>query len=101
MLKFTAFKTKKPRQFEYKPRYYDPEKEARDKRKAELLGPDAEGILEGEYKPGQYIKANMMRSKAMADRKKKEDKLTRLIRITVAAALLLLIAFFLLKYKFL
>lgn len=45
---------RKPRQFEYKPRYFDADKEARDKRRAELHGEvkdDGE-----EYKPGRIVR---------------------------------------------
>lgn len=33
---FTVFKTPKPKGFKYTPRYYDPKKEALERRKAEL-----------------------------------------------------------------
>ena len=46
------FYTPKPRQFDYRPRYYDPEKEAREKRREELLG--ARPATEGEYVPVSY-----------------------------------------------
>ena len=54
MLGFTPFK-KHANKFNYIPRYYDPEKEAREQRRAELHGyrSDAEA---GEYRPGQYIR---------------------------------------------
>ena len=35
-MKFTTFKTPKPKSFSYKPRYYDKAKEEREIRKAEL-----------------------------------------------------------------
>ena len=35
-MKFIFFKTAKPKAFEYKPLYYDPEKEEREQRKKEL-----------------------------------------------------------------
>lgn len=50
--------------FNYKPRYYDPEKEERDLRRKELRGESSEDS--GEYVPGQYI------------RNKREARLTRL-----------------------
>ena len=40
-MRFVTFRTPKPKQFKYKPRYYDEEKEAIEKRKAEL-GYDSE-----------------------------------------------------------
>ncbi len=35
-MKIVFFKSPKPKAFEYKPRYYDPEKEKREQRKKEL-----------------------------------------------------------------
>lgn len=35
-MRIVLFKTPKPRQFNYKPRYYNPEKDRLEKRKAEL-----------------------------------------------------------------
>jgi len=40
-MRFVTFRTPKPKRFTYKPRYYDEEKEALEKRKAEL-GYDSE-----------------------------------------------------------
>ena len=54
MLGFTPFK-RNANKFNYIPRYYDPEKEAREQRRAELRG---ERVEDGdrEYRPGQYIR---------------------------------------------
>lgn len=41
--------------FNYTPRYYDPAKEAREQRRAELRGERLEDS--GEYTPGKYIRA--------------------------------------------
>lgn len=61
MIKFTAFRTQKPRKFNYIPRYYDPEQEAREERRKQVLGiVDEPG---GEYVPGQYIRSGQMRSR--------------------------------------
>ena len=56
MLGFTPFK-KHANKFNYIPRYYDPEKEAREQRRAELRGERAEDAG-GEYRPGQYIRTS-------------------------------------------
>lgn len=64
MFKFTAFKTQKPRSFKYKPLYYDPDQEAREERRREVLAKrgrftdDENGEkakASGEYSPGQLI----------------------------------------------
>ena len=54
MLGFTPFK-RHANKFNYIPRYYDPEKEAREQRRAELRGERA-GDGDREYRPGQYIR---------------------------------------------
>ncbi len=59
----------KPRRFDYKPRYYDQEQEAREQRKREVLGDDyadkyktEEELQAGKkaYKPGTYIRNSAM-----------------------------------------
>lgn len=57
-----------PIKFNYLPRYYDPEKEERDRRRAELRGERAEDAGK-EYKPGQYIRTQ---SQARAARRREE-----------------------------
>lgn len=54
MLGFTPFK-KHANKFNYTPRYYDPQKEAREQRRAELYGTRSDDAAE-EYRPGQYIR---------------------------------------------
>lgn len=51
---------RRSRQFEYKPRYFDPEKEARDARRRELNGAQSEERdPDKEYRPGEYIRQSM------------------------------------------
>lgn len=54
MLGFSPFK-KHANKFNYIPRYYDPEKEAREQRRAELYGERSEDAGR-DYRPGQYIR---------------------------------------------
>lgn len=54
MLGFTPFK-KHANKFNYIPRYYDPEKEAREQRRTELHGQRSDDAND-EYRPGQYIR---------------------------------------------
>lgn len=54
MLGFSPFK-KRANKFNYTPRYYDPEKEAREERRAELRGERSEDAGR-EYRPGMYIR---------------------------------------------
>ena len=69
MLGFTPFK-RHPNKFNYIPRYYDPEKEAREQRRAELRGERAEDAGR-EYKPGQNIRTQR---DARAARRADEDR---------------------------
>lgn len=54
MIRISGFKTRKARQFNYIPRYYDEEQEARDARKAKNDKQD--------YKPGMLVR-NMKRER--------------------------------------
>lgn len=85
------FYTPKPRQFSYKPRFYDPEKEAREKRREELLGVRP---AEGEkYVPGELLRRRRMQrmmEDATAARRKKQKGSGLLL---VAFIVLLIVAF--------
>ena len=92
MLGFTPFK-KHANKFNYIPRYYDPEKEAREQRRAELRGERAEDAG-GEYRPGQYIRTQR---DARAARRSKEEKTgrDRIWKLVVGAGLVLLFLYIL------
>lgn len=69
------FKVNRPRQFNYTPRYYDPEKEARAQRRKELLGEDPlADAPQGEYKPGQYIRHSVAARRGSIVTRKHERK---------------------------
>lgn len=90
MLGFTPFK-KHANKFNYIPRYYDPEKEAREQRRAELHG-EREG--QTEYRPGQYIRTQ--RDARAARRAYRDDQgRTRILKIAAAAVLVLLFVYLL------
>ena len=92
MLGFTPFK-KHANKFNYIPRYYDPEKEAREQRRAELHGERAEDA-DREYRPGQYIRTQ--REARAARRAGTEDQgRIRVFKIAAAAVLLLLFIYLL------
>lgn len=92
MLGFTPFK-KHANKFNYIPRYFDPEKEAREQRRAELRGERAEDAGR-EYKPGQYIRTQR---DARAARRADEDKRGqgRILKMAAAAVLVLLFIYLL------
>lgn len=54
---FKFFGTQEVRKFSYKPRFYDPEKEARRKRYGNLSGLDNDE--KQEYKPGMHIRGSL------------------------------------------
>ncbi|MDE5730869.1 MAG: hypothetical protein K2H81_05030 [Alistipes sp.] len=92
MLGFTPFK-RHANKFNYQPRYYDPEREARQQRRAELSGRRDEDAA-AEYRPGQYIRT---RSEARARRLQEERSRSgsgRVLTFAALAALLLLFAAF-------
>lgn len=86
-MKLTFFKTPKPRQFDYRPRYYDPEKEAREQRRKQLLGDDAQAP-EGEYVPGQFIRNNMSARRGMTAQTRNRQKTVRPMRMIIMLVLL-------------
>lgn len=92
MLGFGAFR-RKPRQFEYKPRYYDPEQEARNERRRELFGDDPEHAHTGEYKPGEFIRRDMLSRRGIGQRgrrtKKPKNTIMALFALLCLVALLL------------
>ena len=89
MLGFTPFK-KHANKFSYTPRYYDPEKERRAQRRAELRGERPEGA-EGDYEPGQYIRTAYA---ARAARREEERAAHSKKRVGLLLAGVLLILFF-------
>lgn len=89
---FTPYK-KRANQFNYIPRYYNPEKEARDQRRAELRGERAEDA-DREYQPGQYIRTQRD-ARAVRRRSSDDQGRTRVLKMVVAAVLMLLFIYLL------
>ncbi|MEG0789657.1 MAG: hypothetical protein RSB23_05115 [Alistipes sp.] len=71
MLGFSPIK-KHANEFNYTPRYYDPAKEAREQRRAELHGERSDDAAE--YKPGQYIRTQSMARTLRRERKEGKSK---------------------------
>jgi hypothetical protein len=79
--------TAKPRKFEYKPRYYDPEKEAKEKRRDELLGARPT-TSDREYVPGEIIRSRMgAKREALMERRKGKGKTIMLVAAILALIL--------------
>ncbi|MBR2866641.1 MAG: hypothetical protein IKC12_02850 [Alistipes sp.] len=85
---------RKPRQFNYIPRYYDPVKEERDRRRRELHGTSA--IDDEPYAPGKYIRTQReARDASRGDR----SSLAGVGRIVLVGALMVFaIIFFLPRF---
>lgn len=83
---------KEPRQFNYKPRYYDPDKEALERRKEELLGARPSG---GEYVPGAIIrsKAAARQANPTASRSARKGRPLRTIAMVVLIGLIAYLIF--------
>lgn len=89
---FTPYK-KHANRFNYVPRYYNPDKEAREQRRAELRGERSEDAGQ-EYQPGQYIRTQ--RDARAAHRRASDDRgRTRVLKMVAAAVLLLLFIYLL------
>lgn len=92
MLGFTPFK-RHANKFNYIPRFYDPEKDARDQRRAELRGERAEDDAR-EYRPGQYIRTQ--REARAAHRATRDNKGRMQVWKMVGGAVLVLLFIYLL-----
>ncbi len=80
--------------FNYIPRYYDPAKEERERRRAELRGERRVDEKSGEYEPGQYIRAKReAREARMAQEKKQNSSDKRMKMWTMGVGLILLALF--------
>ncbi len=90
MLGLTPFKRHANR-FNYIPRYYDPEKEAREQRRAELRGERSDDA-EREYVPGQYIRTQR-EARAAHHAGRKDRRRMEVWKIAAGAALLLLLIY--------
>ncbi|WP_300828326.1 hypothetical protein [uncultured Rikenella sp.] len=82
---------RKPRQFEYKPRYWDPEAEERETRRRMILGDD---YAEGEYRPGMYIRERrllrMQEQKRERAQRQKRNSIRTVLFLAGAVAVLYL-----------
>lgn len=96
MLGLDAFR-RKPRNFNYRPLHYDPQQEAREQRKRELLGDDYDKIEQAdeqkEYKAGSYIRQHGFSRKPtqITERELSSEQQQRNIKRGVIALILLII----------
>lgn len=95
---------RKPRRFDYIPRYYDAEQEAREQRKREVLGPDyadkyksQEELAEQRerYVPGTFIRKNMIERRGI--QRSPRNNAVAVRRLIIIFALLLIAAVWLMS----
>ena len=89
MLKFSLLKTEKPKQFEYKPRYYDEEKDVLEQKRKEMG-------LSDRQTHSEQMRARMQHE---WDRRKERQKRQRnnTIKLLVFVALVVLMLMWILK----
>lgn len=101
MIGFSAFK-RKPKQFNYEPRYYDPKQEERNARKVVLGIPDdhKDGEKKKRYVPGTYIRSQRInRMTTTEDTSKKQTMRVVLIRFIIVMILLILAGYFIVTFN--
>lgn len=101
MLSFLPFRAK-PRQFNYKPIYFDPDKDAREERKKQVLGIDAYRRLnpdgtEKEYIPGEFIRELKIRRGVVSNKDRVSKMRTSAIRMLILIALAGILVFFIFR----
>ena len=99
MLGISFFKCPKPRQFNYKPLYFDPKKEEWEERKRRVLGDEAvedDAKPQEKYVPGSYIRKARF-NRITAEPEKEQKQRTFLIRFIIVLALLFAAAYFIIN----
>ncbi len=86
---FTPYK-KHANRFNYIPRYFDPEREAREQRRAELCGQRLDQMDE-EYTPGKYIRTQReaRNARRVQEENQGRSKVLRMVMLLVAILFLL------------
>ncbi|MCL2561659.1 MAG: hypothetical protein FWE10_04990 [Rikenellaceae bacterium] len=83
---------RKPRQFDYKPRYFDPEKEQRELRKKQVLGVDhnerhlTDEERKAAYVPGKYLNTSIKARRGIGStkmQKKRKSNLALIVALVV------------------
>ena len=88
---FTPHK-KKPNQFNYIPRFYDPEKERREARRRELRGESSDDNTP--YTPGKYVRT-VRQARAERKEQQKNDRKTPRTVLFFGVAIIIIIAYML------
>lgn len=86
-MKITFFRTPKPKQFRYPPRYYDAEKERWEQRKREL------GLSDEKADFKSQISSNWRRMNRHENQRKKRAEISVLVYLLIVAMLIYFIFF--------
>ncbi len=90
---FTPFK-KHANRFNYIPRYYDPAKEAREQRRAEMHGERLDQNRDDvEYRPGQFIRTSRDARSARLKRERDNSGMSRKVKMWLMVGALCLVAY--------
>ncbi len=104
MFGFGGVFNRKARQFDYRPRYYDPEQERREQRRRELLGADyqdrykTEEERKADYVPGRYIRDNIKTRRGIGTSSRNNSSFG--IRIVLIIVLICLAAWWIMRTDF-
>lgn len=86
---------RKPRQFEYKPRHWDPEAEEREARRRQILGDD---YAAGEYRPGMYIREKRLLRMQERERERVRRNKRGVIRTVIFLGLVVGVLYLMFNY---
>ena len=86
------FSQRKPKPFDYKPRFYDPEQERRQERRRELgLDSAVHDAGGSEYRPGMYVREQVHARRSQRPSRRRQK--TSMLRLAVMLVLLVGIAY--------
>ncbi len=86
---------KHAREFKYTPRYYDPVREERDRRRQELRGTSA-ATSDEEYTPGDYIRRQSEARRSRQNLGKRQSGRSTMIFMVLGAVLIFMLAYIML-----
>ncbi|MEG1635089.1 MAG: hypothetical protein RR141_05835 [Rikenellaceae bacterium] len=92
-----GFNNKKPRQFNYKPRFYNPEEEERERRRR-LSGIEIDAPKNEKYIPGSLIKQGRVQRMTITEEEKSLKDRSSMIRLIIFMVLLAIAAYFLITF---
>lgn len=94
-MRFFIFRTPKPQHFDYKPRYYDPEKEAREERLKRLRALRDEGVDGSKARISSGLKRGYLGSSTI---RRRQVRRSNLILLGIVVLLIVLVYLFLTVY---